>query len=125
MNEPQPPADVPTLTEVIGPADELPSAIVLPLRVVRDAPQPSIEHMDAPSFAQTAFDEEALTHDVLRDVQQQVDRLLEYRLKEAMGPLLERVVSGVLQEARNELAATLHDVVRKAVAQALARHRGA
>ncbi|MEO8297212.1 MAG: hypothetical protein ABI574_05325 [Burkholderiales bacterium] len=120
MNEPYPPADVPTLTEVIGPVDELPSAVVLPLRVVREAPRP----IEAPAFAETGLDEDALVDDVLRDVQLQVDRLLEYRLKDAMGPLLERVVVGVLQEARDELAATLQDVVRKAVAQALARRRG-
>jgi hypothetical protein len=71
-----------------------------------------------------SFDEAAVTRRVLEEVQRQIDLMLEYRLREALGPLLARLSDTLIREARDELAATLRDVVSRAVAQEVERHRG-
>jgi hypothetical protein len=121
----RPPASaVPTLTEVVGfesatpdsaPSEPDPhdgfagsiSAAVLPLR--------------APSTV--TIDEELLIQHVLVDVQRQVDRMFEFRVRETIGPAFARLLEGFIQETRHDLELTLRDVVRRAVAQELARHR--
>jgi hypothetical protein len=145
-----PPAEVPTLTEII---DDAPAhqggAVVLPLRgpvreSMRDVqPEVPAEPLDTPPFksdelavptadlraAPTPFDptaeidEDALFLDVLAEVRTQVDRLLDYRLREAMAPVVERAVELLIQDAKAELSITLHDVLRRAVAQVIARNR--
>ncbi|MBC7730481.1 MAG: hypothetical protein H7306_01095 [Bacteriovorax sp.] len=67
--------------------------------------------------------EEQVVERVLADLQRQVDLMLEYRLREALTPLLARAADSVIRDARGELASTLRDVVARAVAQELARHR--
>jgi hypothetical protein len=96
----EPPQALPTLTEVV----ELPSA-------------------GEGAAAEPALDEAALTARILAAVQQKVDLMLEYRLREALTPSLARAADLVLREAREELAATLRDVVERAVAQEAARRR--
>jgi hypothetical protein len=44
-------------------------------------------------------------------------------LRDALTPLLARATDQLAREARNELASTLRDMVERAVAQELARHR--
>lgn len=104
-----PPRRVPTLTEVIDvpqaadlAADELPRAA---------APSGSL-----PTEAQ-------LVQRVLADLQEQIDVMLEYRVREVLGPLLARAADSVVRDARSGLASTLRDVVARAVAEELARHR--
>lgn len=141
MSEPEMPhQDLPTLTEVIavgvdapgaGPAvpsasAEVPpppgssSAVVLPMRV-RRGPDP--DERSVAVALEDELDESVLTERVLEEVQRHVDRMFEYRLREALTPLLARAVDHLVHEAREELAGTLHDIVRRAVAQALARER--
>ena len=67
--------------------------------------------------------EEAMIQGVLVGMQRQVELMLEYRLREALTPLLARAADSIVREARTELASTLRDVVARAVAQELARHR--
>jgi hypothetical protein len=93
-----PPGKVPTLTEVIG--QEAASQAL--------APSPS---------------EQELVQRVLANVQRQVDLMLEQRLREAMAPALARLTDALLRETRGELASTLRDIVARAVAQELSRHR--
>ena len=50
--------------------------------------------------------------------------MLDYRLREILTPMLTRATDGLVLEARSALAATLHDIVARSVAQELARHRG-
>jgi hypothetical protein len=100
----RPPQRVPTLTEV-----------------VQAAPAPALEPV--PSI-DPAPDDAALAQRVLLDVQRQIDLMLEYRLREALGPLLARLSESLIVQARDELASTLRDVVARAVAQEIARHRG-
>ena len=67
--------------------------------------------------------DEQMIQRVLADVQRQVDLMLEYRLRELLSPILTRAADSVIRDARNELASTLRDVVARAVAQELSRHR--
>jgi hypothetical protein len=109
-----PPQRVPTLTEVVQlapprPVETLSDSVVAPPVVRPGAP---------------SFDEAAVARRVLEEVQRQIDLMLEYRLREALGPLLARLSDTLIREARDELASTLRDVVARAVAQEVERHRG-
>jgi hypothetical protein len=68
-------------------------------------------------------DDAVLVQRVLTGVQRQVDAMLEYRLRESMGPILLRASEIMMEELRAELGATLRDVVSRAVAQELARQQ--
>ena len=67
--------------------------------------------------------EEQLSLRVLADLQHQVDLMLEVRLREVLTPLLQRAADNLVRETRAELASTLREIVARAVAQELARHR--
>jgi hypothetical protein len=82
---------------------------------------PTMEVPDAPVAALPP--DEQLIQRVLVDLQRQVDLMLEYRLREALTPLLARAADSVIRDARGELASTLRDIVARAVAQEIARHR--
>lgn len=147
------PAHVPTLTEVIDFGDtQAPSSgapivtsgfpdvnasawapmatVVLPvqgpatepeLTVSAAVPLPvaaPIAPIDMPSEAQIA-------QRVLGDVQKQIDGMLDFRLKEAIGPLLARHSEALVRDLRDELSRTMRDVVTRSVAQEMAklRHR--
>jgi flagellar biosynthesis/type III secretory pathway protein FliH len=95
----RPPAiRVPTLTEVVAAAASAEAAAEAP-------------------------DEGRLVAEVLHELHQRIDLMFEYRVREALSPLLARVAETLIREAREELAATLRDVVQRAVAQELARRR--
>ena len=68
--------------------------------------------------------EEQIVEHVWTDLQRQVDLMLEYRLRETLAPILARATEAVMRESRQQLASTLRDMVARAVAQELARHRG-
>ena len=112
---------VPTLTEVVDwPGLQRPSDAIHPAAAPADAH--TIAHPVAPTvIAQPS--EEQLVQRVLADLQRQIDLMLEYRLREALTPLLARAADSVIRDARGELASTLRDVVARAVAQEMARHR--
>lgn len=144
------PAQVPTLTEIIdvpGQAPALqpaPSPVAAPVLAIRppvpldalpvlgevvSAPPeqqplplpPAIP--PAPQEAPPAVSEAQLAHRVLSDVQRQIDSMLEFRLKEAMAPLLARHTEAIARDLRDELNRTLKDVVARSVAQELAKLR--
>jgi hypothetical protein len=126
----QPPGRVPTLTEVVNlpPASSsgLPpghAAEAMPLEAdVIGSPLARSEAMVASNSP--PLNEELIVQRVLADVQRQVDLVLEYRLREILLPILSRAADGVVRDARAELASTLREVVARAVAQELSRHRG-
>ena len=60
---------------------------------------------------------------VLADLQRQIDLMLEVKLREVLAPALTRATDALMREARTELASTLRDIVSRAVAQELSRHR--
>lgn len=67
--------------------------------------------------------EAELVQSVLTDVQRQVDHLFEYRVREALGPLMARLTDALVRETREELATIVRDIVRRAVAQEIAKQR--
>lgn len=106
MGEPRPVLPVshlPTLTEVVM---EGPVASVLP----------------APARAEPV-DEGRIVDSVMAGLQQRVDQMFEFRLREALGPVLARAADAVVADARDALSHTLRDVVARAVTQELARRR--
>lgn len=118
------PSSVPTLTEVV----EMPWS-----KAQVQAPQPEAAMLvDAgaqaaslqPSGAVSAPSEEQIVQRVLLDLQRQIDLMLEYRLREALTPVLTRATDALVLEARHELASTLRDIVARSVAQEMSRHRG-
>lgn len=120
---PLPPVRVPTLTEVVS-LPEAPASVAAPTAFARTepAPLPPLE----PDGAQSAREpnEEELVQRVLSDLQRQIDLMLEIKLREVLAPALTRATDALMREARTELASTLRDVVSRAVAQEIARHRG-
>ncbi len=135
MNGPRsmPPQRVPTLTEVVEPVYRPPPVehlaepmseppFVAPLDAVPDdessgAAVRSVDEVHG-------IDENQLIERVLSDLQRQVELMFEYRLREVLTPALTRATEALMRDARVELASTLRDVVARAVAQELSRHRG-
>ena len=121
-NPPLPPDRVPTLTEVVAwPQAPARREAQLPLPAVE--PGPAEADMLATPMPPLRVADERMIQGVLVEVQRQVELMLDYRLREALTPLLNRAADNIVREARNELASTLHDVVARAVALELARHR--
>ena len=121
-NPPLPPDRVPTLTEVVAwPQAPARREAQLPLPAVE--PGPAEADMLATPMPPLRVADELMIPGVLVEVQRQVELMLDYRLREALTPLLNRAADNIVREARTELASTLHDVVARAVALELARHR--
>lgn len=127
------PAQVPTLTEIIEeqvqppalqPARPPLSLDALPVLGEVVSPPPEQQPPTTqPQSVPPAVTEAQLAHRVLSDVQRQIDSMLEFRLKEAMGPLLARHTEAIARDLRDELNRTLKDVVARSVAQELAKLR--
>jgi hypothetical protein len=64
-----------------------------------------------------------ITERVLGQVQRHVDLMLEYRLRETLTPALARMTDAFIRDTRNELAATLREIVARAVDAELNRSR--
>jgi hypothetical protein len=132
MNQPSSrgPAHVPVLTEVVQVEVPVPLEPKAADAQVQPAP-PADEPAAAADWSQTVrlpggaspLDEAQLTQNVLADVQRQVDLMLEYRLRDAVSPALARASDALIRELRAELAEALREIVARAVAQELARHR--
>ena len=107
---------VPLLTEIleVGVDSMLPGDAAS----AADVALPHEAHMHA-----QVHDEAELVQRVLEDVQRQIDLMLEYRLREALAPMLSRLSQALVGEVRDELASTVRDVVARAVAQELSRQR--
>ena len=113
---PAPPQNVPTLTEVV----EWPQAVQ---PAAGNAPALAASPSSA-ELADTVPSEAQLVQRVLADLQRQTDLMLDYRMRELLAPLLARATDNLIREVRGELALTLRDMVARAVAQEMARHRG-
>ena len=118
------PQTVPTLTEVVdwpGPSQTASG----------NGPQPTGGFDESIVMSSTTgapvasvLSEEQLSQRVLADVQHQIELMMEVRLREVLTPLLQRTADSLVRDARGELASTLREIVARAVAQELARHRG-
>jgi hypothetical protein len=120
-----PPDRVPTLTEVVDWPETVQPSGGRPF--IENDPPPA-EANFAPASSPNAppvfaVGEDEIVERVLGEVQRQVDLMLEYRMREVLTPVLTRVADQIIREARGELASTLRDVVARAVAQEIARHR--
>ncbi|HRI17173.1 MAG TPA: hypothetical protein PL196_01505 [Burkholderiaceae bacterium] len=116
---------LPTLTEVI----DLP--VLQP--IVEDAatvatdlaspPQEPLAEAQAPQPAVPAatLDVDGVVSEVYEALRREAEPMLDVRLREAIEPAVERVVQGLVVELRAELAATLRDLVERAVGDVLAR----
>ena len=124
--EPPPPPPPPPRAPVAPPAfaATAPSALS-PLPPSPPPPAPRVA-APAPVAAPVAppLSEEAVVQRVLADVQRQLDLVFEYKLRELLTPALARIADSLIRDTRNELATTLREVVTRAVAQELHRHRG-
>lgn len=69
------------------------------------------------------INEAQLAQRVLTDVQRQIDGMLEFRLREAMGPLLAKHSEALVRDLREELSRTMRDVVARSVTQEVAKLR--
>ena len=129
-------ANVPVLSErVLTPevqGADVPMAEVLTEEVVASEaiaaappPQPSVPVPPSPSPAVQAVEvsEDQIVQRVMADVQRRVDSMLEFRLREAMAPILARHAEAIIQDLRNELSLTMRDVVTRSVAQEVAKLR--
>lgn len=106
------PSKLPVLDAVVSGPIELEPAARAPV----SAPKlPELEPINEAQLAQR----------VLGDVQKQIDGMIEFRLKEAIAPLLARHSEALVRDLREELSRTMRDVVTRAVAQEVAklRHR--
>lgn len=147
------PSHVPTLTEVIEPVASplveppievsntppmlteaiVAPPVVIPPPLVRTTvftppvmPAPAPTPVAAPSVSApppVVLDEAQIAQRVLADVQRQIDGMLEYRLREALAPILMRTSEALVRELRQELSKTMRDVVARSVAQEIARQR--
>ena len=119
-----PTAGVPTLTEVVempwAPAPQ--RAPQSEATVIADAAHSPTS--PEPAAAALASTEDQIVQRVLLDVQRQIDLMLDYRLREALTPVLTRATDALVLEARSVLASTLRDIVARSVAQEMSRHRG-
>ena len=112
--EAPPPRGVPTLTEVVQWPDTGSLREVSAFAPAKAATSNPLEAM--PSEAQ-------LTQAILADVQRQIDLMLDYRMREMLAPLLARATDGLIRDSRHALASTLQEIVARAVAQEISRHR--
>ena len=135
-------ANVPVLSErVLTPevqAADVPMAEVLTEEVVASEaiaaappPQSSVpvpvpplpSPAPAPAVQAVEVSEDQIVQRVMADVQRRVDSMLEFRLREAMAPILARHAEAIIQDLRNELSLTMRDVVTRSVAQEVAKLR--
>ena len=136
-SSPSAPGRVPTLTEVVAwPAPSVSGADrdaagasgSATASFAGAAPKPAdadvASSVAANRFSRdTAAADELIAQRVLVGLQRQLDLMLEYRLREALMPLLSRATDAIVREAKTELASTLREAVARAVAEELARHR--
>ena len=121
---PLPPDRVPTLTEVVAWPGASAAPGATPSAELPSSPESAAAPLPvSPAAVPVSVSEEVLTERILNDLQRQMDLMLDYRLREILTPLLTRAADSVVREARSELASTLRDVVARAVAQELTRHR--
>jgi hypothetical protein len=117
------PQTVPTLTEVVDWPDQPQVSAANPEHGGGFDESMVLAPNSTPPVA-SFLSEEQLSQRVLADLQHQVELMLEVRLREALTPLLQRAADNLVRETRAELASTLRQIVARAVAQELARHRG-
>ena len=101
----------------------LPRAVLQPAAIVAPAVPEPPRADPSKAVSASGLDEAQIVQRVHADLQRQIDGMLEYRLREAMAPVLARTTELLVRELRQELSKTMKDVVARAVAQEVARQR--
>jgi len=101
------PAFIPTVTDEVEPVEPLAA--------------PALVSPQAPVLPEIT--EAQLAQRVMGDVQRQIDGMLDFRLREAIGPILARHTEVLVKDLREELNRTMRDVVTRSVAQEMAKLR--
>ena len=109
-----------TVPAFLRPGHKAEAVLAPPPTLAVEAPASAAPDDAAPT---SQADLEPLNQRVLADVQRQVDAMLEYRLREALGPVLARAADALINDAREELSRTLKDIVARAVSQEIKRQR--
>lgn len=120
-----PPVQMPAQVPAQVPAS-VPAPVPVPVAEAASASRPAISMPVPPALPPrtgSGVDEAAMAQRVLNEVQRQIDGMLEYRLREALTPILARTSESLVRELRQELSKTMRDVVSRAVAQEVARQR--
>jgi hypothetical protein len=104
------------LASPAGPAATLPEPVAPAPLAPAPAPAPIAPTLPDVSEAQ-------LAQRVLADVQKQIDGMLDFRLREAIAPILARHSEALVRDLRDELKRTMQDVVTRSVAQEMAKLR--
>lgn len=127
----QPPRSVPVLTEVVVMPKAAPEVsddyppFISDTAYADTAPTPLTEWGPGPGGPApnppAAIDEAMLTQRVLADLDKQLDLMFEHRLRETIAPVLARMTDTLVREMRNQLAASLREMVARAVALELDR----
>ena len=109
------------LKQAAAAAPAAPAPAPAPAAPATPAPAPA----PAPPVQRTAASpaQDELTERVLAEVQRRVEQVLEDRLLQVLTPALLKLGESWATEARNELAATLREIVADAVADEMARRR--
>lgn len=115
------PAHVPTLTEVVE-VEALAEVGELASQPVHATVSAPVTPQPIPLDSLPVL-EGQLAQRVLNDVQRQIDSMLEFRLREALAPVLARHSEAIVRELKDELARTMRDVVARSVAQEVAKLR--
>ena len=98
-----------------------------PLTIVYDAEYVPVPPVPGPTAAELSaaarplpapVDEAAIAERVLAEVQSQLDRMLEVRLREALAPALVRTADALVRDARREIVAVLREAVDRAIQDA-------
>jgi hypothetical protein len=124
-----PPVGMPDLPVL---AEELPQEVRPMLQpiaeqvVAKPAVEPTLQVPVASAEARPeapVIDEAQLAQRVMGGLQKQVDSMIDFRLKEALAPVLARHADALVRELRDELSQTMRDVVSRAITQELAKLR--
>lgn len=123
MSIPPSDASIPVLTQVIG----TPTADADPERPIVAVNQIVMPGQAQEPGALQRPDEEwkalelKLNERVLRQILRRIDFVMEHRVKETLAEVLQSATEDLIKEIRGGLQVTLEDVIKRAVAQEMAR----
>ncbi len=120
----EPPTEPAPVPERSPPLTTFPEPPILPAEPPPVQAESSAAPVASPPVAVPALiSEDQLIQRILADLQHQVDLVLEYRIREALTPILTRATDALVRDVRAELSRSLRDLVARSVAQELRRQR--
>lgn len=123
MNIPPSDANIPVLTQIIEPPVARPAAQSAVETVDRSMHPAGLAAAASPesAFAEWSQIERVLNERVLRQLQGQIDFIIEHRVKDGLASALHKVADDLTDEVRRSLRKTLEDVIARAVAQEISK----